>query len=196
MTGSGCAAVTAVVRHAESERHVRRSLAELRELGDRGQEAVALNGLADLLEQQGRHAEALELLLDALQMSKAVGQCWTQEMLEQSTGLLYAMMAEYHVPLRSREHLSHPLPRLRAQDVASPQPAGIGGASRTIAGRCSYPTSRSARRSPHTADRRIPVSATADWLTRTRNCRRLRAGLPRPAALCAGQRVNTRRGRP
>jgi len=78
-----------------SELHVRQSLAEFRELGDRGREAYALNGLAELLEQQSRYAEALELLLDGLRTIRAVGHWTTQGALERSAGRLYALTGEY-----------------------------------------------------------------------------------------------------
>jgi tetratricopeptide (TPR) repeat protein len=78
-----------------SELNVRQSLAEFRELDDRGQEAIVLNGLADLLQKRGRYTEALEMLLDGLRMIKAAGHWQAQAMLEKSAGQLYAMTGEY-----------------------------------------------------------------------------------------------------
>ena len=109
-----------LLEYEASERYVRRSLAEFRELGDRGQEAIVLNGLADLLEQQGRHAEALELLLDALRMIKTVGHWWIQGILENSTGLLYAMTGEYDQALAHCE-------RALALYRESSDPSGAAG---------------------------------------------------------------------
>ena len=86
-----------------SELHVRQSLTEFRELGDQGQEAVVLNGLANLLAGQGQYEEALELLLDALRMISSLGHWWTQGMLEKSTGQLYAMMGDYGQALAHSE---------------------------------------------------------------------------------------------
>jgi tetratricopeptide (TPR) repeat protein len=78
-----------------SELHVRQSLAESRELGDRGHEALALSGLADLLGKQNRCGEALELVLDGLRMIKAASHWWVQGTLEENAGELYAMTGAY-----------------------------------------------------------------------------------------------------
>jgi len=73
----------------------RRALDLFRELGDRGNEAVVLNGLAGMLEKQERYTEALAVALDALRMLKAVGHWWTQATLENGVGWLYAHLGQY-----------------------------------------------------------------------------------------------------
>ena len=73
----------------------RRALDLFRELGDRGNEAVVLNGLAGMLEKQGHYPEALAVALDALRMLKAVGHWWTQATLENGVGWLYAHLGQY-----------------------------------------------------------------------------------------------------
>src|SRR5262249_30261055 len=50
--------------------NVRKALDLFRELGDRGNEANVLNGLANMLQKQGRLPEALAVALDALRMLK------------------------------------------------------------------------------------------------------------------------------
>jgi DNA-binding SARP family transcriptional activator/tetratricopeptide (TPR) repeat protein len=75
--------------------NVREALDLFRELGDRANEAVVLNGLAGMLEKQDRYPEALAVALDALRMLKAVGHWWTQAMLENGVGWLYAHLGQY-----------------------------------------------------------------------------------------------------
>ena len=75
--------------------HVRKALDLFRELGDRGNEAYVLNGLAGMLEKQQRFPEALAVALDALRMLKAVGHWWTQATLENGVGWLYAHLGQY-----------------------------------------------------------------------------------------------------
>jgi len=75
--------------------NVRQALDMFRELGDRANEAVVLNGLAGMLEKQGRYPEALAVALDALRMLKAVGHWWTQATLENGVGWLYAHLGQY-----------------------------------------------------------------------------------------------------
>ena len=79
----------------EADPNFRRALDEFRELGDRANEAVVLNGLAGMLEKQERYPEALAVALDALRMLKAVGHWWTQATLENGVGWLYAHMGQY-----------------------------------------------------------------------------------------------------
>jgi DNA-binding SARP family transcriptional activator/tetratricopeptide (TPR) repeat protein len=73
----------------------RRALDLFRQLGDRGNEAVVLNGLAGMLEKQQRFTEALAVALDALRMLKAVGHWWTQATLENGVGWLYGHLGQY-----------------------------------------------------------------------------------------------------
>ncbi|HET9970044.1 MAG TPA: tetratricopeptide repeat protein, partial [Streptosporangiaceae bacterium] len=75
--------------------NVRQALDLFRGLGDRGNEANVLNGLANMLEKQGRLQEALAVALDALRMLKAVGHWWTQATLENGVGWLYAHLGQY-----------------------------------------------------------------------------------------------------
>jgi DNA-binding SARP family transcriptional activator/tetratricopeptide (TPR) repeat protein len=75
--------------------NVRRGLDMFRELGDRANEAVVLNGLAGMLEKREHYPEALAVALDALRMVKAVGHWWTQATLENGVGWLYAHLGQY-----------------------------------------------------------------------------------------------------
>jgi DNA-binding SARP family transcriptional activator/tetratricopeptide (TPR) repeat protein len=81
--------------YTEADPNFRRALDEFRELGDRANEAVVLNGLAGMLERQERYPEALAVALDALRMLKAVGHWWTQATLENGVGWLYAHLGQY-----------------------------------------------------------------------------------------------------
>jgi tetratricopeptide (TPR) repeat protein len=81
--------------YEEADPNFRRALDEFRELGDRANEAVVLNGLASMLEKQERYDEALAVALDALRMLKAVGHWWTQATLENGVGWLYAHLGQY-----------------------------------------------------------------------------------------------------
>jgi DNA-binding SARP family transcriptional activator/tetratricopeptide (TPR) repeat protein len=78
-----------------AEPNFRRALDLFRELGDRTNEAVVLNGLAGMLERQERYTEALAVALDALRMVKAAGHWWTQATLENGVGWLYAHVGQY-----------------------------------------------------------------------------------------------------
>jgi DNA-binding SARP family transcriptional activator/tetratricopeptide (TPR) repeat protein len=78
-----------------AEPNFRRALDLFRELGDRANEAVVLNGLAGMLEKQERYEEALAVALDALRMLKAAGHWWTQATLENGVGWLYAHLGQH-----------------------------------------------------------------------------------------------------
>jgi DNA-binding SARP family transcriptional activator/tetratricopeptide (TPR) repeat protein len=78
-----------------AEPNFRQALDLFRELGDRANEAVVLNGLAGMLEKQERYPEALAYALDALRMVKAAGHWWTQGTLENGVGWLYAHLGQY-----------------------------------------------------------------------------------------------------
>jgi DNA-binding SARP family transcriptional activator/Tfp pilus assembly protein PilF len=78
-----------------AEPNVRQALELFRELEDRGHEAMVLNGLASMLEEQDRYSEALAVALDGLRMVKAVGHWWLQGTLENTTGWLYAGLDQY-----------------------------------------------------------------------------------------------------
>jgi tetratricopeptide (TPR) repeat protein len=73
----------------------RQALEMFRQVGDRANEAVVLNGLAGMLEKQERYPEALAVALDALRMLKAAGHWWTQATLENGVGWLYAHLGQY-----------------------------------------------------------------------------------------------------
>jgi DNA-binding SARP family transcriptional activator/tetratricopeptide (TPR) repeat protein len=75
--------------------NIRRALDLFRELGDRGNEGMVLNGLAGMLEKQERYPEALAVALDALRMLKAAGHWWSQANLENGVGWLYAHLGQY-----------------------------------------------------------------------------------------------------
>jgi DNA-binding SARP family transcriptional activator/Tfp pilus assembly protein PilF len=78
-----------------AEPNFRRALDLFRELQDRANESVVLNGLAGMLEKQERYEEALAVALDALRMLKAAGHWWTQATLENGVGWLYAHLGQY-----------------------------------------------------------------------------------------------------
>ena len=78
-----------------AEPNFRRALDLFRELQDRANEAVVLNGLGGMLEKQERYEEALAVALDALRMLKAAGHWWTQATLENGVGWLYAHLGQY-----------------------------------------------------------------------------------------------------
>ena len=73
----------------------RQALDIFRELGDRADEAVVLNGLASMQEKQERYPEALTLALDALQILKAIGRWQTQATVENGVGWVYAHLGQY-----------------------------------------------------------------------------------------------------
>ena len=75
--------------------NIRRALDLFRELGDRANEGMVLNGLASMLEEQERYPEALAVALDALRMLKAAGHWWSQGNLENGVGWLYAHLGQY-----------------------------------------------------------------------------------------------------
>ena len=81
--------------YEQADPNFRRALDLFRELSDRANEAVVLNGLAGMLEKQERYPEALAVALDALRMLKAVGHWWTQATLENGVGWLYAHLGQY-----------------------------------------------------------------------------------------------------
>jgi DNA-binding SARP family transcriptional activator/tetratricopeptide (TPR) repeat protein len=81
--------------YESAEPNFRRALDLFRELQDRANEAVVLNGLGGMLEKQKRYPEALAVALDALRMLKAAGHWWTQATLENGVGWLYAHLGQY-----------------------------------------------------------------------------------------------------
>jgi len=88
-------ALSSVGDNAAAEPNVRQALALFRELGDRGHEAMVLNGLANMIRDDGRVAEALAVAQDGLRMVKAAGFWWMQATLEITVGSLYAGLGQY-----------------------------------------------------------------------------------------------------
>jgi len=88
-------ALSSMGDNAAAEPNVRQSLALFRELGDRGHEAMVLNGLANMLSEQDRFAEGLAVAQDGLRMVKAAGYWWVQATLEVTVGELYAELGQY-----------------------------------------------------------------------------------------------------
>src|SRR5262249_40603874 len=82
-----------------AEPNGRQALELFHDLGERGYEAMLLNGLANMLQEQGRLPEALEVALDGLRMVKAVGHWWRQGALENTVGWLYAHMGKQDLAL-------------------------------------------------------------------------------------------------
>jgi tetratricopeptide (TPR) repeat protein len=82
-----------------AEPSVRQALVLFRELGDRGHEAMVLNGLACMMAEQGRYSEALTVALDGLRMVKAAGYWWVQGTLENTVGELYSDVGKHDLGL-------------------------------------------------------------------------------------------------
>jgi DNA-binding SARP family transcriptional activator len=81
--------------NAGAEPNVRQALALFREMGDRGHEAMVLNGLSIMFSEEGRFAEALAVAQDGLRMVKAAGFWWVQATLETTVGWMYAELGQY-----------------------------------------------------------------------------------------------------
>jgi tetratricopeptide (TPR) repeat protein len=92
-------ALSSMGDNERAEPNVRQSLVLFRELGDRGHEAMVLNGLAIMMSGQDRHSEALAVALDGLRMVKAVGYWWLQGVLENTVGELYGDLGQYDLGL-------------------------------------------------------------------------------------------------
>jgi tetratricopeptide (TPR) repeat protein len=78
-----------------AEPHASQSLELFREVGDRGSEAMVLNGLAAMISEQGRHADALEVARDALRVVKESGCWWIEATLRVTVGRLYALSGQH-----------------------------------------------------------------------------------------------------
>jgi tetratricopeptide (TPR) repeat protein len=81
--------------NAAAEPVVRRSLELFRELGDRGHEAMVLNGLAIMMSHEGRLQEALDMALDGLRTVKAAGFWWVEGTLDNTVGGLHGALGLY-----------------------------------------------------------------------------------------------------
>ncbi|HEX6527813.1 MAG TPA: tetratricopeptide repeat protein [Streptosporangiaceae bacterium] len=88
-------ALSSVGDNERAEPNVQRSLELFGELGDRGLEAMALNGLACMRADQGRHSEALAVGLDGLRKARAAKYWWLQGTLENTVGEIYAHLEQY-----------------------------------------------------------------------------------------------------
>jgi tetratricopeptide (TPR) repeat protein len=88
-------AQSAIGDYEAADPNFRQALDLFRELGDRANEAMVLNGLGGMLEKQERYPEALAVALDALAMLKAAGHWWTQATLENGVGWIYAHLGQY-----------------------------------------------------------------------------------------------------
>jgi tetratricopeptide (TPR) repeat protein len=98
--------------HTAALPHIEQSLNLFRELGDHGHEAMAVNGLANLLEEQGRIADALDVALDGLQLVKAAHCWWVETSLEANCGWLYALLEQYDLAV---SHCERSIARRRAE---------------------------------------------------------------------------------
>jgi tetratricopeptide (TPR) repeat protein len=92
-------ALSTVGDTAAAEPHASQSLELFRDLGDRGSEAMVLNGLAAMISEQGRHADALDVALDGLRIVKESGCWWIEATLQITVGWLLALSGEYERPL-------------------------------------------------------------------------------------------------
>ncbi len=172
--------------------NMRYALDLFRDLGDRANEGMVLNGLASMLETQGRYTDALVVALDALRMLKAAGHWWTQANLENGVGWLYAHLGQYDQAL---EHCQQALTLHREsgnRGGAADTLDSLGFAylhlgdlarARPTTSRPSTPSTRSAGRSARAA--RWPGWATS-W-PRWATCERpgpVTCGPPRSSTPC------------
>jgi tetratricopeptide (TPR) repeat protein len=98
------------IGHSDAaEPHVRQSLELFRELQNRAHEAMALNGLACMVAEHGRHSEALALALDGLRTVEANGHWQLQGTLENTVGWLYGHLGQFDQALAhcQRAHVMH-----------------------------------------------------------------------------------------
>lgn len=112
--------------NASAVPNVRQSLELFRELGEHGHEAMALNGLAAMMEEGGQYQEGLETALEGLRMVKAAGSWWLQGTLENTVGLLYGRLGEYELALTHAQ-------RAMALHRDAGHQAAVGEAIRTMA---------------------------------------------------------------
>jgi tetratricopeptide (TPR) repeat protein len=89
---------------ADSATHLERALEQFAALGDRAAQAMAENGLSQLLEQQGHYAKALEHEKEALRLRRNVGDRSKIAHSEQTIGSIYARLGQYDAALRHCRH--------------------------------------------------------------------------------------------
>ena len=85
---------------ADSAAHLEQSLEHFAALGDRAAQAMAQNGLSQLLEQQGQYAQALEHEKEALRLRVDLGNRTEIAHSEQTIGSIYARLGQYDAALR------------------------------------------------------------------------------------------------
>ncbi|HEV2936732.1 MAG TPA: tetratricopeptide repeat protein [Actinocrinis sp.] len=85
---------------ASSDTHLKQALELFTELGDLAAVAMTRNGMAQLLEQQGRYLEAVEHEKEALRLRNALGNRIDIAHSEQTIGSIYARLGRYDDALR------------------------------------------------------------------------------------------------
>jgi tetratricopeptide (TPR) repeat protein len=85
---------------ADSARHLEQALEQFAALDDRAAQAMVQNGLSQLLEQQGRYAEALEREKETLRLRRGLGNRTAIAQSEQTIGSIYARLGQYDAALR------------------------------------------------------------------------------------------------
>jgi tetratricopeptide (TPR) repeat protein len=85
---------------ADCATHLEQALEQFAALGDRAAQAMAQNGLSQLLEQQGQYAQALEHEKEVLQLRLNLGNRTQIAHSEQTIGSIYARLGQYDAALR------------------------------------------------------------------------------------------------
>jgi len=85
---------------ADSDTHLRQALELFTRQGDRAAAAMARNGMAQLMEQQGQYLEALSHEKEALRLRIALGDPTEIGHSEQTIGSIYARLGQYDDALR------------------------------------------------------------------------------------------------
>lgn len=84
----------------DSASHLEQALEQFAALGDRAAQAMAQNGLSQLLEQQGQYAQALEREKEVLRLRLHLGNRTEIAHSEQTIGSIYARLGQYDAALR------------------------------------------------------------------------------------------------
>lgn len=85
---------------AESATHLEKALEQFAAVGDGAAQAMAQNGLSQLLEQQGQYAQALEHEKEVLRLRVDLGNRTEIAHSEQTIGSIYARLGQYDAALR------------------------------------------------------------------------------------------------
>jgi tetratricopeptide (TPR) repeat protein len=85
---------------AESAAHLEQALEQFMALGDREAQAMAQDGLSQLLEQQGKYGQALEYGEESLRLRLSLGSPDKIAHSEQTIGSIYARLGQYDEALR------------------------------------------------------------------------------------------------